>query len=261
MSDLEAFYYDHQLLRYAVQFMAIFSNMKVRVGASATLPARLIKVPIIYGSRDRVVAAIKSDNTQNKPLRVPTMSAIIKGIEMAPTLRKGIGQVRRKTVMPLGAEFPGGVRVIKQMMPVPYVARLELTVYASNTDQHFQMMEQILMLFDPIVQIQLGDDPFDWTILSTVELKQVTWEETFPALASPRVIQSSLSFEVPVYLSPPADYKSNYIASIKVRLGVVPTTTNLRDSGEVIATLDSEGFQYDDLFTLADIDIEKPPNP
>lgn len=260
MSDFESYYYDHQLLRYVIQFMAIFSNMKVKVGANATLPARLIKVPIIYGSRDRVVMSIKSDNTQNKPLRVPTMSAIIRNIEMAPDLRKGIGQVRRKTVMPLGQPFPDGVRVIKQMMPVPYRARFELTIYASNTDQHFQMMEQILMLFDPIVQIQIGDDPFDWTIISTVELKGITWEENFPSLAEKRVIQSTMNFEVPIYLSPPADYKQNYIANIKVRLGVVPTTTDLRSPYDVIATLDSEGFQYDDLFTLADVDIEKPPN-
>ncbi len=259
MSDFEAYYYDHQLLRYAIQFMAIFSNLRVKVGANATLPARLIKVPVIYGSRDRVVASIKSDNTQNKPLRVPTMSAIIRNIEMAPDLRKGIGQVRRKTVMPLGQSFPDGVRVVKQMMPVPYRERFELTVYASNTDQHFQMMEQILMLFDPIVQIQIGDDPFDWTILTTVELKGITWEENYPSLAEKRVIQSTLNFECPIYLSPPADYKANYIANIKVRLGVVPTTVNLNDSDQVIAALDSGGFQYEDLFTLADVDIEKPP--
>lgn len=260
MSDFDAFYYDHQLLRYAVQFMAIFSNMKVKVGASATLPSRLIKVPIIYGSRDRVVAAIKSDNTQNKPLRVPTMSAIIKNIEMAPDLRKGIGQTRRKTVMPLGQPFPDGVRVVKQMMPVPYKARFELAIYASNTDQHFQLMEQILMLFDPIVQIQIGDDPFDWTILTTVELTGINWEENYPSLADKRIIQSTLTFEVPVYLSPPAEFKKNYIADIKIRLGVVPVSVDLRNSEDVIAALDSEGVPYDDLFTLSDIDIEKPPN-
>lgn len=260
MSDFEAFYYDHQLLRYVVQFMAIFSNMKVKVGASATLPPRLIKVPIIYGSRDRVVAAIKGDNTQNKPLRVPTMSAIIKNIEMAPDLRKGIGQVRRKTVMPLGQPFPEGVQVIKQMMPVPYRAKMDLTLYASNTDQHFQLMEQILMLFDPIVQIQIGDDPFDWAILSTVELKNITWEEAFPSLADKRIIQSTLNFDLPIYLSPPAEFKKNYIADIRVRLGVVPTTTNLRDSQDVIQALDDEGVIYEDLFTLSDINIEKSPN-
>lgn len=261
MSDIDAFYYDQQLLRYVIQFMAIFANMKVQVGASASLPPRLIKVPIIYGSRDRVVAAIKGNNTQNKPLRVPTFSAILKNLEMAPQLRKGIGQTRRKTVMPLGQPFPDGVRVVKQMMPVPYVARFDLSVYASNTDQHFQIMEQLLMLFDPIVQIQIGDDPFDWTILTTVELKNITWEETFPSLADARVIQSTLSFEVPVYLSPPAEFKKNYIADIKIRLGVVPTTTNLRNSQDVIQALDAEGAIYEDLFTLSDIDIEKPPNP
>lgn len=260
MSDLEAYYYDHQLLRYIIQFMAIFSNMRVKVGAGATLPPRLIKVPILYGSRDRVVAAIKGDNTQNKPVRVPTMSAIIRNMEMAPDLRKGIGQTRRKTVMPLGQVFPDGVQVIHQMMPVPYRARFELGVYASNTDQHFQMMEQILTLFDPIVQIQIGDDPFDWTILSTVELKNINWEENFPSGPDQRVIQSTLEFEVPVYLSPPAEFKKNYIADIKVRLGVVARTVDLNNSYQVIEALNDSGAVYEDVFTLADIDIEKPPN-
>lgn len=260
MSDFESYYYDQQLLRYCIQFMAIFSNMRVKVGANATLPSRLIKVPILYGSRDRVVASIKADNTQNKPVRVPTMSAILRNIEMAPDLRKGIGQQRRKTVMPLGQEFPNGIQVVQQMMPVPYRAQFELGVYASNTDQHFQMMEQILMLFDPIVQIQIGDDPFDWTIISTVELKGVNWEENFPASTDNRVIQSTLSFEVPIYLSPPAQFKKNYIADIKVRLGVVAQTVDLNNSFQVIEALNDQGVAYEDVFTLADIDINKPPN-
>lgn len=260
MSDFDEFYYDEQLKRYAIQFMAIFANMKVKVGASATLPSRLIKVPIIYGSRDRVVAAIKGDNTQNKPLRVPTFSAVLRNIDLAPERRKGIGQVRRKTVQPLGQPFPDGVRVVRQMMPVPYMAKFELAVYASNTDQHWQIMEQILMLFDPLIQIQTGDDPFDWTILTTVELTGINWEETFPSLADKRVIQSTLSFDVPVYLSPPAELKKNWIADIKIRLGVVPSTTNLRNSYEVVQALNDEGVPYEDLFTLADVDIEKPPN-
>jgi hypothetical protein len=258
MSDFESFYYDEQLKRYAVQFMAIFANMRVQVGASATQPARLIKVPIVYGSRDRVVASIKGEHTQNKPLRVPTMSAYIRSLEMAPELRKGVAQKRRNVVQPLGGVFPDDVRTVEQYMPVPYKARFELSVYASNTDQHFQIMEQILMIFDPILQIQTSDDPLDWTQITTVELQSVNWEENFPSLADQRMIQSTLNFDTTVYLSAPANLKHNFIAEIKIRLGVVNDAVNLRDSNAVVEALDEEGIPYTDLFSLADINIDKP---
>lgn len=258
MSDLQAYYYDHQLTKYIVQFMSIFADMSVEVGASATQPARLINVPIIYGSRDRVVASIKGDNTQNKPLRVPTFSAYLLSLQQAPDKRKGIGQTRRRTVMPSGGLFPNDVQVVYQYMPVPYRAQFQLNVYASNTDQHFQIMEQLLTLFDPILQIQTSDDPMDWTQITEVEMTDITWNEVFPSGAIPRVIQSTLNFETVIYLSPPANFKQNYIANIKVRLGIVPTGTDMRNSEAIIDALDSEGVPYTDIFTLADVNIEKP---
>lgn len=257
MSDFKAYYYDHQFKRYITQFMAIFSDMQVEVGASATLPARLIKVPIIYGSRDRVVASIKGENTQNKPLRLPTMSAYLRTVEQAADLRKGVGQRRRQTVMPSGGEFPKDIQVVKQFMPIPYRGRFELSVYASNSDQHFQIMEQILMIFDPVLQIQTSDDPLDWTLITSVELEGINWEENFPSQADRRVIQSTLMFEVTFYLSPPADIKKNFIANVLIRLGVVPDSTDFTHSEPVLEALDQEGIQYTDLFTLADINIEK----
>jgi hypothetical protein len=258
MSDIEAYYYNHQLTKYLVQFMSIFADMQVMVGANATQPSRLIKVPIIYGSRDRVVASIKADNTQNKPLRVPTFSAFLRSLSQCPDKRKGIGQTRRQTVMPLGGQFPTDIQVVYQYMPVPYRARFELCVYASNTDQHFQIMEQLLLLFDPILQIQTSDDPMDWTQITEVEMTDINWEENFPAGADRRIIQSTLMFDTIIYLSPPANFKQNYIANIKVRLGVVPTTTNLNNSESIIEALDTEGIPYTDLFTLANVNIEKP---
>ena len=257
MSDFKEYFYDHQFKRYITQFMAIFSDMRVQVGASLGLPARLIKVPIIYGSRDRVVA-IKGENTQNKPLRLPTMSGYLRTVEQAPDLRKGVGQRRRKTVMPLGGQFPNDIEVVHQFMPIPYRGRFELSVYASNTDQHFQIMEQILQIFDPVLQIQTSDDPFDWGMITSVELEGINWEENFPSQADRRVIQSTLMFEVTFYLSPPADLKKNFIANILVRLGVVPDATNFKYPEPVLEALTEEGAIYTELFTLADIDIEKP---
>lgn len=250
------YYFDAQFKRYITQFMAIFSELKVMVGSSADQPSRLIRVPIVYGSRDRVVAWIKGDQTQNKPLRLPAMSAFLRGIAQAPDKRKGVGQVRRNTVARnTGQPFPQNVGVVRQLMPVPYRATFELSVFASNALQHHQIMEQILTLFDPILQFQTGDDPFDWTQINTAELTNIQWEENFPTGADRRIIQSVLSFEVIIYLAGPANFRDNYIQNIKIRLAVVPTDTNFTNSYSIIDAMDAENAQYIDVFSLDNIDI------
>jgi hypothetical protein len=257
--DDSDYYFDEQLKRYCVQFMAIFSELQVKVGASTDLPARLIKVPVVYGSRDRVVAWIKGDQTQNKPLRLPAMSAYLRSIAQAPDKRKGVGATRRQTVaLNNGQPFPNNVGVYRQIQPVPYRAVFELSVYASNTLQHHQIMEQIMILFDPSVQIQTSDDPLDMTQITTVEMTNINWEENFPAGADRRVIQSVLFFEVIFYLSGPANFRQNYIDNIKVRLAVVSSATNFSDSYSVLDALNAEGATYIDLFSLNNIDINKP---
>jgi hypothetical protein len=131
-------------------------------------------------------------------------------------------------------------------------------VYSSNTLQHHQIMEQIMVLFDPILQIGTSDDPLDWTQITTVELTNIQWDENMPAGADRRIIQSVLMFEVIFYLSGPAEFKANYIQSILVRLAVVPTSTDFNNSYDVLNALDEEGATYVDIFSLDNIDIEKP---
>lgn len=257
--DTGDYYYDAQFKRYITQFMAIFAGMQVMVGASASLPPRLIKVPIAYGSRDRVVSWIKSSQTQNKPLRIPAFSAFLRNVALAPDLRKGVGQQRRQTVARNnGKAFPENLEVVKQVMPVPYRMTFELCSLTSNDDQHFQIQEQILMLFDPQLQIQTSDDPLDWTQITTVTLQGINWEENFPAGADRRITMSVLSFEVVAYLSGPAEFRNNYIESIKVRLAVVPTSTDFSDEYGTLDALNETGVDYVTIFDSQNIDIEKP---
>lgn len=256
IQTLDNYFYDEQLKRYIVQFMAVFAGMKVKVGTSVGQESRLIRIPIVYGSKDRVAAWVKGDNTQNKPLRLPTFSAYLRTIDLAPGRRKGIPTERRQTVLETGGVFPTDIKVVHQMMPVPYMATFELSIFASNSDQHFQILEQILVLFDPILQFQTSDDPLDWTQINTLELRQINNEENQPAGGDRRLIQTTLSFETVVYLAAPANVKTNFIQDIKIRLGVVPTTVNLSNDGEIISYFNEQGVQYDEIFTLADVNIE-----
>ena len=253
MSDFDGYYYNKQLRSYLLQFMAVFAGMQVQVGKRDDTEPHLIPVYIKNASADRVVADIKSENTQNKPIRLPLLSAQLTNIELAPELRKGVGQQRRQTFMPQGEIFPDGINVVQQRMPVPYRAVFDLGIWASNQDQHYQILEQILMLFDPALQIQTSDEVFDWTKITTLELTGIGLEETIPAGADRRIIQTTLNFSVPIYLSVPVDVHERFVKDIYVRLGVVSQVAN--SSEDIVAELDAQGIEYDLNFSLDDIDL------
>lgn len=253
MSEFTGYYYNKQLRQYLIQFMAIFANMEVSVGKTNEVDTRTIKVPIKNGSSDRVVASIKSDNTQNKPVRLPLMAANLTNIVLAPQLRKGVGQTRRHAEMPTGGVFPTDIRVVRQRMPVPYVATFDLGIWASNQDQHYQIVEQILMMFSPVLQIQTSDDVNDWARITTVELVGINFEENVPPGVDRRLIQTTLNFEVPIYISAPSEVHDKFIQDIFIRIGAVSLTA--QTSEDIVADLDAQGITYDHAFSLGDVDL------
>ncbi len=247
------FFYNNQLRDYILQFMAIFAGLKVQVGKLDDREASLIPVFLTYGAKDRVVAHIVGDNTQNKPIRLPALSAYMSGIDLAPDRRKGVGVSRREVYMPSGGAFPDDIKTVEQLMPVPYNTTFDLSIYTSNRDEHLQILEQIFMFFDPILQIQKSDDIFDWTKITTVELVGINFEENYPAGTDRRIIQTTLQFIVPVYISVPAKIRNNYIAEIQLRVGLISQSTS--GSRNIIAELDDLDFEYETIFDLDDFDL------
>ena len=214
----QPYFYSHQIERYLIQFTNIFSGFTVKVGLGER--EQLISVPVMYGSIDKVVASIQAGNTQNKPVRLPVISAFMTGIEMAPELYKGVGQEDRNTYLPSGGVLPDDIRVIHRYMPIPYRVNADVYVFVSNQQQQLELLEQLLILFDPSLLIQTSDSKFDWTKLTYVELKAIALEETIPSGAEPRNIVARLSFSFPVYLTPPAKQKTEFVEKIFVRVGL-----------------------------------------
>src|SRR5690554_4769320 len=141
------YYFNNQVRDYILQFMAIFAGLHVSIGKMDNREPALIPVHLTYGPKDRVVAHIMGEHTQNKPLRLPTMSAYMSSIEMAPERQKGVGVSRRETFMPAGCVFPDDIQTVEQLMPVPYNTTMDLSIYTSNRDEHLQILEQIMMFF------------------------------------------------------------------------------------------------------------------
>ena len=69
-------------------------------------------------------------------------------------------------------------------------------------------MEQILVLFNPALEIQSTDNYLDWTSLSYIELQQVQFSNrSVPVGVDEQIDIATLSFTVPIYLTAPAKVK------------------------------------------------------
>jgi len=251
---LDDYYYDEQFRSYIVQFAAVFAGIKVMIGKNEDNEPKLITVPIKNASMDRVVGWVKGEQTQNKPIRLPIMSFQFSGIDQAPDRRKAIGMIKRSSYMPSGHVFPDDIKVIEQRQPVPYKAQFELAIWASNQDQHYQMVEQILTLFDPTLQLQNSDELFDTTRMTNMELVDIRFDETVPSGSDRRVIQTRMGFIVDLYLSTAVNVHSNFIKDIYVRIGAIGASST--NSYDIISDLDTQGAEYDKVFTTDDIDID-----
>lgn len=216
---IKHYYYNTQLKKFIIGFANVFNGLQVKTGKDECGEELFVTVPIKYGSVDRVVAAIGGSDTQNKQHTLPMMACYLTGIELAPERMHGVNQVDSRTMLEQGGVFPDDVKAIRRVVPIPYNMQMELSIHASNTDQMYQILEQVLMLFDYQMQLQYNDAPFDWTRIGTIELIGISNEEVYPMGVERRAIIWTLSFSVPVWLSPPAELRKDIINSVTVTLG------------------------------------------
>jgi len=121
--------------------------------------------------------------------------------------------------MPAGGVFPTDLKVLERAMPIPYDLTFELAIYASNMDQMFQILEQILIVFDPVLQLQINDSPFDWARQCSVELLSLASEENYPTGPEKRIIVWNLNFRMSTWISPPGALKDDLVRTIIQRFG------------------------------------------
>ena len=232
---INQYWYDEQLRSYLLQFCAIFQGLMVKTGKGECDEEQFISVPCVIGNKDRVVAALHAGNTHNRIFSLPTMSVHMTNLSMAPERRKVQAYVDQRVTMKAGGVFPDDLTVVKRAMPVPYNMSIELSIWASNTQQMHQILEQILVLFNPDIQIQKSDGPFDWTKLTKVELTDISNEENYPSSQDKRMIIWTLSFEMPIYLSVPMGVKDDLVRKIIIQIGSLDTMTvnEVDENGEL----------------------------
>jgi len=102
----------------------------------------------------------------------------------------------------------GNAFTVERLMPVPYNMSIQLDIWTSNTTMKLQLLEQLLALFNPSMEIQSTDNYIDWTSLSVVELGDVNWSSrSIPVGTDDNIDIATLTFELPIWISPPAKVK------------------------------------------------------
>ena len=208
-------FYEGQIRKFLTQFIRIMSNFSVETGKGKDDQITLRSVPVVYGDPTRQVSNIIRNNSENALQYTPKIAAYVRELNYDRERMQNPYHIEKQHLKERGVDSDGNYTnqlgagyTIEKVMPSPF--RLEVTadIWSSNTDQKLQILEQILYLFNPDFEIQKSDNYIDWTSLSYVELVDISFSSrTIPVGADTDIDIASLSFSMPIWLSPPVKVK------------------------------------------------------
>jgi|TARA_A100001388_G_C28767406_1_gene501601 hypothetical protein len=208
-------FYEGQIRKFLTQFIRILSNFSVETGKGKDDQITLRAVPVIYGDPTRQVANIIRNNSENALNYAPKIACYVRELNYDRERMQNPYHIEKQHLKERGVDADGNYTnqlgagyTIEKVMPSPF--RLEVTadIFSSNTDQKLQILEQILYLFNPDFEIQKSDNYIDWTSLSYVELTGITFSSrTIPVGAESEIDVASMTFSMPIWLSPPVKVK------------------------------------------------------
>lgn len=224
-------FYDGQIRRYLTQFMRLMSSFSYKDSKG-----KLIQIPVRYGDTNRQVAQIQRKNSENTVPSAPMIACYIKNLSLARTRLQEPTHVSKVQVRErdtwinpaTGQEeyinTQGENYTVERLMPVPYDLTFQADVWTTNTDQKLQILEQLLVLFRPSLELQTTDNYLDWTSLSVLELTDMTWTtRQIPAGVEQDIDIAQLTFSTPIWLTTPAKVKQmGIVTSIITSIFVEP---------------------------------------
>ena len=244
------YFYDKQFRRYIQQFIRLFAGFQFIVGYTNEGEPIYQTVPVRYGDISRMAAHIQKQNSENVLSTVPFISCYVTKLEMNPQLRtypqfEENMQVIEKKYDEATSSYlneAGNSYTVTRHQPVPYKLSMNCDIWTSNNEQKMQLLEQILVLFNPSLNIHTTNNPLDWSSLSYVELSGVQWSSrAIPQGVDDVIDIASLSFDMPILISPAAKVQRNS--------AIHTIIANIYDVETGTAELIRNGGDFSPLFT------------
>jgi hypothetical protein len=208
-------FYEGQVRKFLTQFIRILSNFSVETGKGSDGSVQLRAVPVVYGDPTRQVANIIRNNSENALQYAPRIAAYVRELNYDRDRMQNPYHIEKQHLRERGIDADGNYTnemgagyTVEKVMPSPFRMEVSADIWTTNTDQKLQIMEQILYLFNPDFEIQKTDNYIDWTSLSYVELTGTTFSSrTIPVGADSEIDVATLTFSMPIWLSPPVKVK------------------------------------------------------
>lgn len=207
------FWYDAQIKRMLLQVTRIFGNFQVATGYNPDGTYNLRKVPSRMAIRNRQVAHILKNNSENIMLSVPQITINLDSVSyrrdsVQEPFHVDKVQIWERDYDEETQEYGtkvGATYTLERIMAIPYELTFTVDFWVSNMDQKAQLFEQVAVLFNPSLQLQFTENVFDWTALTEITLTDVTWSNrSIPIGTSEEIEIMSMRFTTPVWISPPA---------------------------------------------------------
>jgi len=226
-------FYDGQIRRYLTQFIRALSGFTYKDSQGV-----LKEIPVRFGTANKQAANVLRQNSENFLMQAPFISVYINNLELSRARMQDPNHVskvhvRERDIDEVTGEYTtskGADVTVERLMPNPYQLSLIADIWTTNIDQKLQILEQIIVLFNPAIEFQTTSSYLDWTSLTTLELMDIQYTNQTVPTGDQELEIASLTFMAPIWLSPPAKVK---------RMGVI---TNI-----IARVFDEEGNLSDDI--------------
>jgi len=214
-------FYHKTIKRYVIHIGNLFNDIYVNRNESGT-QFQTLKVPLIYGPKEKYLARADGDPNLNRPLAfvVPAMSFEIFDMSYDPQRKLSRTQ---KICNPDGSS--------SQYSPVPYNFMFRLSIMSKNAEDATQIVEQILPYFAPdwTSTLNLVSDP-PISLDVPVSLSSVAIDNNYEGPFEQRgMIIWEMFFELKGWLFGPTN-TSSLIKNINLNLFTDTTSANTSES-------------------------------
>lgn len=176
----------------------------------------LHRIPVMYGDAERQVASIIRQNSENIVNSVPRISIYVTALaldrdRLADQTFVDTVNIRERAIDPRTNKYlpeQGKNYTIERLMPTPFKLTMKCDIWSANTDQKLQILEQILVLFNPSLELQTTDNYIDWTSLTVLNLNDINWDSrTVPVGNDTPIDIATITLDTPIWINPPVKVK------------------------------------------------------
>lgn len=197
-----------QFKRAISQFMRVFSGFQVPVNEE------MRRIPVVYGGMDRVVASVLQQRDHLTNQRIPMFAVNLTGMSIDVNNKRSPKHIDSiATVDPITSR-----KAVTRMIGPPYLLNFEVNIIASSNTELYEILEQVLLIFNPRVSIFLDSVAKNSDFITEIILENVQSEIQYPMGTDNRLVQMGLTFNVPMRLRYPYEEKDNIIKDIRINL-------------------------------------------